>query len=67
MTSEKKLTLCEGVQRQVWNEDEMSEYDETVWMPIHKRIEQLLAEYFDIDLDKLELEKRAMLDELRRE
>ncbi len=35
--------------------------------PYNKPIERILAEYFEIDLDKLELEKRAMLDELRKE
>lgn len=34
--------------------------------PIHTSIEKLLAEYFEIDLDKLEREKRAMLAELRK-
>lgn len=28
-------------------------------------IEELLAEYFNIDLDKVETEKRALLDDLR--
>lgn len=37
------------------------------WFPTHKSIETLLAEYFEIDLDKLEEEKRAMLAELRGE
>lgn len=35
------------------------------YYPTHKSINQVLADYFDIDLNKLELEKRAMLDELR--
>lgn len=30
-------------------------------------IEQLLAEYFEIDLEKVEQEKRAILDELRKQ
>ena len=33
--------------------------------PIGKTIEQLLADYFDVDLLKLENEKRAILDEIR--
>lgn len=33
--------------------------------PINERIEAILAEYFEIDLNKIESEKRAMLDELR--
>jgi hypothetical protein len=40
------------------------EWDE--WVPTNERIEALLAEYFEIDLKKLEEEKRAMLDELRK-
>lgn len=35
------------------------------WMPTTIRIEETLAEYFKIDLNKLEAEKRAMLDEVR--
>ena len=35
-------------------------------MPYWINIEQLLAEYFEIDLDKVEKEQRHMLDELRR-
>ena len=35
------------------------------WWPLGKTIEGILAEYFDVDLDKLEAEKRAMLDGIR--
>jgi len=34
--------------------------------PVHASIEKLLAEYFKIDLNKVETEKIAMLEELRR-
>lgn len=34
--------------------------------PVRDSIEQLLAQYFDIDLKKLEKEKRALLDEIRK-
>ena len=34
--------------------------------PIHINIQELLAEFFDIDRDKLEKEKEAILDEIRR-
>jgi len=34
--------------------------------PIYKTIEKILAEYFEIDLDKVEQERRAMLDVLRK-
>jgi hypothetical protein len=33
--------------------------------PVHERLTKLLAEFFEIDEDKIEAEKRAMLDELR--
>ena len=39
----------------------------TIYWPTTKRLPNaLLAQYFDIDEDKLETEKRAMLDELRK-
>jgi len=34
--------------------------------PVGRSIQAVLAAYFEIDLDKLEAEKRAMIDELRR-
>jgi hypothetical protein len=33
--------------------------------PVHERIEELLAEYFGIDLSKVETERREMLKALR--
>jgi hypothetical protein len=36
-----------------------------ITMPIRQRLSQLLAEFFEIDEDKLEEEKRAMLDACR--
>lgn len=36
------------------------------YYPIRKSTEQLLAEFFDIDLHKIEAEKRAMLDTIRK-
>jgi len=36
-----------------------------LYTPINERIEALLAEYFEIDLEKLEDERRAMLEELQ--
>jgi hypothetical protein len=38
--------------------------DHQLW-PIRLGIEDILARYFDIDRDRLEAEKRAMLDEIR--
>ncbi len=34
-------------------------------MPCYTRTEQLLAEFFNIDLNKMEKEKQAMLNKLR--
>jgi hypothetical protein len=45
--------LCE------WNEDTEE------FLPIYGPIETILAGYFDIDLVKIEAEKRAMLDKMR--
>lgn len=45
--------LCE------WNDD-LGEF-----LPISGGITKLLATYFEIDLDKIEAEKRAMLDTMR--
>lgn len=33
--------------------------------PLHTGTEQLLADYFEIDLDKAEKERQALLDEVR--
>lgn len=35
------------------------------WHPTHLRTEEVLAEYFDIDLDKIAAEKEAMYQALR--
>lgn len=35
------------------------------FIPIHRRIDDLMAEFFGIDRDKVEEEKRQMLDEMR--
>ena len=39
--------------------------DAGTFFPTYSGIEQLLAEYFDIDLDQAEKERQALLDELR--
>lgn len=51
--SEKGWSLAE------WDEDDLH-----LW-PVRKSVQEILAEYFKIDLVKLEDEKRAMLDEIR--
>jgi len=35
--------------------------------PCHISIQQILADYFDIDLNKLEAEKQSMLEKIRME
>jgi hypothetical protein len=57
LEEEKDISLC------TWDDD-----DEGSGFRIRSRtpIQQLLAEYHHIDLKKLELEKRQMLEELRR-
>lgn len=34
-------------------------------VPVSKSVQQIIADYFDIDLTKIEAEKRAILDALR--
>jgi hypothetical protein len=41
--------------------------DEEVLMPISVKIEKLLAEFFEIDLNKVEQERRQMIEEIRNE
>jgi hypothetical protein len=36
------------------------------FFPIHQSVQKWLAEYFDIDLEKLDAEKVSMLDKLRK-
>lgn len=40
--------------------------DEYALVPVSKSINEVLADYFDIDLKKIEAEKRQMIEELRR-
>lgn len=53
----------------VWvdNEDEDTlEYLPEIILPSRCSTEQLLANYFDIDLDELENERRQMIEELQK-
>lgn len=48
----------------------LAQYDEDHFdgeflMPVNIRIEDLLAEFFEIDLNKVEQEKRALLESIR--
>ena len=44
---------------------EVDGHREPQLMPVNKSIEQVLAEHFDIDLNRIEAEKRAMLENMR--
>ena len=62
LRTEKQLFLSREVEiAKRWNGDPITE-----WLPQHPDLERLLAEFFEIDLAKIEQEKRQMLDELRR-
>ena len=44
----------------------LAEYDDKDRLfPVHKSIEQILADYFEIDLVKVEKERCAILDHIR--
>ncbi len=36
------------------------------WVPVEQSVETMLAKFFKIDMDKVEEEKRAMLEELQK-
>jgi hypothetical protein len=57
LQQDRKLVLAEWVKR--------PHLDEKL-IPFYLPVQKLLAEYFEIDLDKLEHEKREMLAELRK-
>jgi hypothetical protein len=59
--------LCgeKAVELAVWREGEERGDDELL-RPINMNKEKILANYFKIDLVKLEFEKRKMLEELRK-
>lgn len=45
--------------------EQMRGFSDLQFVPVTKSRDALLAEYFDIDRDKLEMEKRSMLDAIR--
>ncbi len=51
-------TLCEFRSAPI-----LSDYDE--FLPARKSLQEVLADYFGIDLEVIEREKRAMLDAIR--
>lgn len=54
----------QGIHLAKYQEGE-TKYDDEQLMPITQSIEQVLADYFDIDLNKVEKERRAILDHLQ--
>ena len=68
---EKKVNLCESHEHDENCEDgegeqlecELKEHE---YIPFSYQIQNLLAEYFKIDLDKVETERRAILAELQK-
>lgn len=63
LAREKNYSLCYYYAPSPEEDDDGAEEG---YVPVSIRIEDLLAEHFGIDLNKLEAEKRAMLDEFRK-
>ncbi len=62
---EKKIRLAHTItKREYYGEDYEDEPMETM-VPISQSLENLLYEYFDVDLAELERERREILDSLR--
>ena len=57
--SQKLGEFLDWLREQGW---ELCEIWDDGWYPIHKPAEQLLAEFFGIDLNKVEAERRALLE-----
>lgn len=55
----------QGIQLCTWVENHRKIITGGDYFPTNMNITELLAQYFDIDLQKIEQEKRAMLDKLR--
>lgn len=55
--SEEGIVLCTLV--------DLDEYDEPQLMPMYPNYNELFAKHFDIDLQKVDTEQRAMLEALR--
>jgi len=58
LTHDRGCEICEYL------DDEDPEH--LVFMPVRDGIQELLADYFGIDLDLLEMEKQALLEEQQR-
>lgn len=60
----KGYRICTYFKDKEYEKDEKDE-DESGYYPAHINIEQLLADFFGIDLEKVEKEKRKILDDIR--
>ena len=60
LQNEKAVTLAEYL------DEDGGHWGEARLVPIHRSIQHWLAEYFGIDLEVIETEKREMLDKQRR-
>ena len=61
------ITLCKyHSQVKTWNDEHTDYYiDPAGYYPVRANFEKLLAEYFKIDLDKVEAERKSLLDWIR--
>jgi hypothetical protein len=64
LREEKGIALCKW-QDTVRHSDEFGDYTPQGYYIVTERTEQLLADFFEIDLNKVEEERLAMLKELR--
>ena len=61
------LCSTKGVSLMVDMDADPDDINGTVQVPMRESKEELLAEFFEIDLDKVEDEKRALLDFIRQQ
>jgi len=66
LTNTKHLVLAKW-KKSVNDDDELVDLLEPVWFGSYGMIETLLAEYFDIDLKKVEIEKQEILEDFRKQ
>lgn len=61
----KKIIFCKLQDERIYRES-IEEYQDEYYAPTTLNIQDILAEYFEIDLEKLEKEKRKILDNIRK-
>lgn len=59
------MSYCRGPKCEVCGGTKIVETKHSAWVPNGKSVQDMLAEFFEIDQDKLEAEKRHMLETLR--